>query len=126
MKKKDGVWYDEALQKALRKLERTYITLILWLAGVTAAVVLGLGHISEILILALAVVWTLLIFLLITPLIYMAFLPKPIRAHIKDVDKLTEYERRRYLQELDENERLDKVLRKYKNSGRTGRDEEVS
>lgn len=127
MKKKQDVWYDEALQKALKKLDRTYITLILWVLGVIAAVVAGMGRLSEMMIIILAVVWTLLVFLLITPVIYMIFLPKPIKAHIKDVDKLTEYERRIYLKELDENEMLDKVLKKYKNSGRNlGRDEEES
>ncbi len=127
VKKNKNVWYDEALQKALKKLDRTYITLILWVAGVLAAIIFGAGRMSEVTVVALAVVWTVLVFLLIIPVIYMLVLPKPIRAHIKDVDKLTEYEKRIYLQELDENEMLDKVLRKYRNSGKAlGRDEEES
>ena len=123
--KRKDVWYDEALQKALKKLDRTYITLILWVAGVVAAVAFGFGNVPDAMVALLAVAWTLLVFLLITPVIYLLVLPKPIRAHMKDVDRLTEYERRIYLRELDENEMLDKVLKKYRNSGRNlGRDDE--
>ncbi|MBR6529308.1 MAG: hypothetical protein IKT62_04650, partial [Firmicutes bacterium] len=62
--------------------------------------------------------WILLDCLVISPLIYMPFMPKPIRKHIKDVNNLTPYEERVRAIELGTNEAVEKVLKKYKNSGR--------
>ena len=48
----------------------------------------------------------------------MAFVPKPVSRHIKDVDKLTPYEKKVRNEELGRNEQLERTLSKYKNSGR--------
>ena len=54
----------------------------------------------------------------------MLVVPKPVRKHIKKVENLTPYEQRVREEELGSNERLEKVLKKYKNSGKNlGRDE---
>ena len=68
--------------------------------------------------LILVALWILTDCLLISPLIYMPFMPKPVRKHIKDVNNLTPYEQRVREGELGSNEHLEKVMKKYKNSGR--------
>ena len=48
----------------------------------------------------------------------MLAVPKPVAAHIKDVDKLTPYEQKVRDRELGRNERTEKLLKRYKNSGK--------
>lgn len=116
MKRDNSVWYDEALQSKLAFLDKTYIGIILWIAVSVVFVLLaanGLSHIYAILLIA---AWTVIYAFVISPLIYMLVLPKPIKAHIKRVDSLTEYERQLYESELAGRGRTDKLLRKYKYS----------
>jgi hypothetical protein len=56
--------------------------------------------------------------LLVSPLIYMAVVPKPVRRHIKDVNNLTPYEQRVRAEQLGQNVIADSVLKKYKNTGK--------
>jgi hypothetical protein len=44
----------------------------------------------------------------------MFVLPKPIKAHIKKVNELTEYEISVYASQLGKHESVDKLMRKYK------------
>jgi hypothetical protein len=62
--------------------------------------------------------WILVDCLLVSPLIYFVFMPKPVRKHMKDVNNLTPYEQKLYEEELASNPIVDKMLKKYKNSGR--------
>lgn len=113
-----NVWYDKALKKKLQKLERTYVTLVIWIIVTLIIVAAGLKLMPETVIIGSVLVWTLLHAFLVSPLIYMAVLPKPISAHIKTADKLTRRERELYEEELEENQIAGKVLKKYKNSGK--------
>lgn len=120
--KAKDVWYDEALKSRLTLLDRTYIGIILWAVICMLFVVLaakGMPHMTAI---ALILGWTVLYALIISPLIYMIVLPKPIKAHIKPIDSLTEYERHLYEKELEENGMTDKILKKYKHSSGDGWD----
>ena len=51
--------------------------------------------------------------LLVSPAIYMLVVPKPVRAHIKDVDMLTPYEKKVREQELAKDPFMEKMKRKY-------------
>ena len=55
---------------------------------------------------------------------YMAVVPKPVRKHIKDIDHLTPYEQRVREKQLATNERVEKIMKKYKNSGKIVYDED--
>ena len=119
VKKLKTQWFDEALSKAIRKVERIYLTSVVFMLGVVgllglkAAGVLGAGALA-----ALFAAWCLIDCLLISPLIYMAVVPKPVRKHIKDVNNLTPYEQKVRAEELGQNVIADGVLKKYKNSGK--------
>lgn len=118
------VWYDEALKDKLAFLDRTYIGIILWVIVSMIFVLMavkGFPHVTAIL---LIIIWTVLYALVISPLIYMIVLPKPIAAHIKKVEELTEYEMQLYLSEQEGNEMTDKLLKKYKHSSGKGWDVE--
>ena len=68
--------------------------------------------------------WFLIDIFLISPSLYLAVVPKPVRKHIKDINNLTPYEQRVLEKQLATNERLEKLLKKYKNSGRYQYDED--
>ena len=63
-------------------------------------------------------VWILVDCLLVSPLIYFLFMPKPVRRHMKDVNNLTPYEQKLYDEEVASNPQVEKMLKKYKNSGK--------
>ncbi len=112
-------WFDEALGGVIRKLERYYVTSIVFFLGLIGVLVIGLEeNLSALPALALFAGWVLLDCLVISPLIYFACVPKPVRKHIKDIDKLTPYEQKVREQEQGRNEQLEKLLKKYKNSGK--------
>ena len=120
--KADDVWYDEALKNKLAMLDRTYIGIILWAIVCVVFILLAVKGMPHTAAIAALVAWTVLYALVISPLIYMMVLPKPIKAHIKKVDTLTEYEMQLYLNEQGGNEMTDKLLRKYKKSTGEGWD----
>lgn len=109
-----NVWYDEALQAKLKRLDRIYLTFFIWVAGVILSIVPTVFGAPVTAVIATVIAWTVIHILLISPLIYMAVLPKPIKAHIKNIDELTEYERKIYEAQRGEDEQLEKLLRKYK------------
>ncbi len=120
----NNVWYDEALKDKLALLDKTYIGIILWVLVTLLFVLLAVKGMPHTTAIVCIVLWTLLYAFVISPLIYMIVLPKPIKAHIKDVENLTEYELKLYEKELAENGMSDKILRKYKHSGRDTWDED--
>ena len=108
------VWYDEALQKKLAFLDKTYVTFFVWI--VVLLIILAAAAVSDMSVYAVltaVVVWSILHFIAVAPLIYTIVLPKPIKAHIKKVTSLNEYERGIYEAQAAGNERVDKLLRKY-------------
>lgn len=118
-KKLKEVWYDEELSKGIKNVEKFYLTSLIFVLGVLAIGILSVNSgFGAGLVIALLVGWALVDCLVISPLIYMPFMPKPIRKHIKDVNSLTLYEQRVRAAELGTNEAVEKVLKKYKNSGR--------
>lgn len=112
-------WFDEALSSAINKLEKLYITFFIYVIVLVVFASLGVvNEMNELLILLGIVAWTLIDCLIVSPLIYFAVVPKPVRKHIKDIDKLTPYEQKVREAELNRNERLEKMMKKYKNSGK--------
>lgn len=122
--KNKDVWYDEALKDKLAFLERSYIGIILWALICIVIVILAAKGMSHMFAIGIIVGWTIAYALLISPIIYMIVLPKPIKAHIKPVDSLTDYEMHLYEKELEENGITDKILKKYKHSHGEGWDVE--
>ena len=113
------VWYDERLREVVCKLEKFYATSLAFLLGMVTICFLCMGAgVSDGMIVLALVSWILADCLLVSPLIYYIALPKPVKAHIKDVDKLTLHEKEIYEKERGCNERLEKLMKTYKSSGR--------
>lgn len=119
VKKLRSQWFDEALSAAIKRVEKFYLTTIVMLMGVIGVFAVYYSQqLSSVVTFLLIVAWLAADCLLVSPLIYMAFMPKPVRKHIKDINNLTPYEQRVREEELGRNEQLEKMMKKYKNSGR--------
>ncbi len=110
-------WFDEALTKSTRFLEKFYLPFLIWLAGLTVVAAIGVESLDGMTLLLLMVAWTAADILLISPLLYFLVVPKPVRKHIKDIRNLTPYERRVRERQLNENPRLERLMKKYARSG---------
>lgn len=119
VKKLKTQWFDEALTKAINKVERIYLTTFVFIIGVAAIIGISMSSgISAGLMGGIIAAWLAVDCLLISPLIYMAVVPKPVRRHIKDINNLTPYEQKVRAEQLGENVIADSVLKKYKNTGK--------
>lgn len=113
---KSDVWYDEKLEKKLSFLDKTYVTFMIWLVVLMLLILTMFLGASVKTMVVLMVIWSILHTLVVAPAVYMAVLPKPIKAHIKKVDELTEYEMELYLSKLGSNEKVEKLLKKYRSA----------
>ena len=117
-------WYDEELNTAIRKIERLYLTFFIATFGFAGIAAYGIDRFSTWEWFFWLIGWFLIDIFLISPLLYFAVVPKPVRKHIKDIDHLTPYEQKVLEKQQATNERLDRLLKKYKNSGRYQYDED--
>lgn len=110
-------WYDEALSKGIKRVESLYLTMVVFLVGFLVIAFGGLNTFTEtwqwVLVLG---GWILVDLFVVSPLIYLPFMPKPVKPHIKDINNLTPYEQGVYEAEQGRNERVEKIMKKYKNS----------
>lgn len=112
--KKSELWYDEALEKKLSFLDKSYITFIIWLIVLLLLTLPMFLGISMKIMFIMMVTWSVIHLIVIAPLIYVSVLPKPIEAHIKKASELTEYERGLYEIKHGSNEKVEKLLKKYR------------
>lgn len=120
--KKKGFLYTPALTKKLRVLDKYFVTGIVWAAGVIACLTLLLAGLSSEAVFLLILAFTAVDFLLISPLIYLAVLPKPLSAHIKKSEDLNIYERKLFEEQLSYDPRHENLMYKYRD--RTGEEYE--
>ncbi len=110
-------WYDEALSKGIKKAESLYLTTVVFLVGFLVIAFGGLNVFDAAWQWALVIGgWILADIFVVSPLIYLPFMPKPVKPHIKDINNLTPYEQGVYESEQGRNERVEKIMKKYKNS----------
>jgi hypothetical protein len=76
------------------------------------------GEMKDMEILIMIAVWLVIDILIVSPAIYYFTLPKPIKSHIHDLTKVSEEEADALLKDRNKNERLERILKKYSNSGR--------
>ena len=110
------VWYDRELTRAINRLERPFIPFFLFLFGLAAAAALGMklgGTNGQTAALIAMAVFTVIDVLFITPLLFYAVLPKPVAPHIKRIDSLSEEDRQLYEEERTQNERVEKLVKRY-------------
>lgn len=118
-KKLQDLWYDDVLFSKIEKMEKFYATFIVYIIVLMLILTaLAKNGASEGTFFAVLAVWTLIDCLIVSPLLYYLVLPKPVAGHIREISKLDPAELKVMKAHRQKNERLEKILRKYKNSGR--------
>lgn len=109
-----GEWYAPALESKLRFLDKFMITFVIWAIGVLLCLcTMSLG-IEPKTVFLIVVLFTLVHVFLLRPLIYMAVLPKPIDAYIKNYADLNAYERQLFEEQIDYDPHQEKLMYKYR------------
>lgn len=118
--KRSGVLYSPALEKKLHTLDKFFVTGIVWAVGVIICLLLLPAGVDPKVVFCLVVAFSVVDVFLISPLIYLAVLPKPIRAHIKNAAELNAYEQKVFEEQLNYDPRQEKLMHKYRDrSGET-------
>lgn len=112
------VWYDESLKAGIRKVERFYLPMVLWFAGIAVLGLWGSTVWQPLNVLYILLLWTGLVLFILSPLMYFFAVPKPVKAHIKRISEMTEYEKTVEQKEKEANPMADRILKKYKITGR--------
>ena len=112
--RRKGEWYDPLLLKKLRFLDKTMITFIVWVIGTLLCLCTLRAGLAPGTVFAIFVAFSVVHLFLLRPLIYMIFLPKPISAHIKKQSELNAYEQKLFDEQLDYDERQEKLMYKYR------------
>ncbi len=122
-KKRRKLWYDPLMVKGIRRLERFYMPMIIFILGFLASVYGGIEISGREGVVYWVLAWLVLDLWVITPGLYLWFLPLPIRDHMKPLETLTPYEKALCEKELEKNPQLEKILKKYTITGRNVGDE---
>lgn len=112
--KKKGLLHSPALEKKLRFLDRFFITGIVWAVGVLICMLLLPLGVSPKMIFALIILFSIVDVFFISPMIYLAVLPRPLSAHIKNADELNTYERQIFEEQINYDPRQENLMRKYR------------
>lgn len=112
--------FDDELHGKVRRLEKMLITFFVFILGLLALLTFSMkdGEMKDTEILIMIAVWLVIDILIVSPAIYYFTLPKPIKSHIHDLTKVSEEEADALLKDRNKNERLERILKKYSNSGR--------
>ncbi|MBK5261967.1 MAG: HutD family protein [Peptostreptococcaceae bacterium] len=117
-KGRKNTWHDKELQKSISKIESLLLPFIIGLVGLILVAVWTKEAVGESAMLAAVAIWLVFDIFILNPLMYFMVLPKPIRAHIKNIEDLSEFEKRIYEEDKSGNKRAEKILKKYKITGR--------
>ncbi len=122
-KSQRDLWYDPPLRKAINRIERMYLPMLIFILGLLAVIYGGMQIFEKEDLWKWVLLWVIFDILIVTPALFLFTLPRPIRKHMKAVDELTPYEKILREQEKTSNQRLEKLLKKYAISGRNVGDE---
>ncbi|MEG0918864.1 MAG: hypothetical protein RSA49_00675 [Anaerovoracaceae bacterium] len=110
-------WRDKELREGIKKVDKFYINyLIFIIVGVVIALV-GSEFLSTPALVGAIIIWLIISVVVISPLVYLYFIPKPVSNHVKKFSEMSEYERAVAEEEINKNEKIEKLLKKYKLSG---------
>lgn len=112
--RKKGDWYSPELVKKLETLDRFYVTGIIWLIGVLICLGTMTWGLGPGLVGMLVLGFTIVDFLVISPAIYMAVLPKPLSRHIRKPVNLSAREQEMYNEHITRDTHQEKLMYKYR------------
>lgn len=120
IKKLKTTIYDDVLYDRIHTLEKYFVSMIVYLLGLLILLSIfaksGMGDLG---LFIMVIVWTIVDSLIVSPLVFYMVLPRPIASHIKDINKMSEEELAVLLKKQNRNERLEKILKRYRNAGKS-------
>jgi environmental stress-induced protein Ves len=117
------IWYDEELQSAIDKVNRIYITDIVFILGLGIIAAMGMDRFPVGGWIVSIALWILVFCFLVAPFIFFLAVPKPVSKHIKDIENLTPYEKEVRQRQMGRNEMVEKIVKRYKFTGNDEYDE---
>lgn len=121
LKQNVDVWYMPALERKILFIKKYFITLIVWLAGIIACAALLKKGFTTGQVFALIIAFSIVDVLLVSPLIYLAILPKPVTSYIKKVEDLTPEEMRVFEKQKNYDPHLEKLMYRYRDRSKEKR-----
>lgn len=112
-----GSFYSRDLEKKLRTLDKFFITAIIWVIGVLLCLFTYTLGVSPVGIFIILVVFTIIDLFIISPLIYLAVLPKPLSAHVKYSGDLNAVEREAFEKQAAYDPHRESLMYKYRERG---------
>ncbi|MCQ2551101.1 MAG: HutD family protein [Clostridia bacterium] len=109
-KRKKDEWLDEELGKVVNILEKTCVTMLVYIIGLSVIILSGYKTLTDGQLVGLAFLWIIVESVVVSPLIYLPFVPKPVRKHIKKISELTPYEQKVRQRQQEFNPRLQRIM----------------
>lgn len=108
-------WLDQEITEVLDNIRKKYVAIIIWIVAVMFIMAAGMTikGFTFLALLSSIVTWSLIQVLILMPLIYLMFLPRPVRKHVKPLGALNEYECSIRQQEIDSLPKKKRALKRY-------------
>lgn len=110
--------HDEILKSKIGKIENSMLTYIIGILGMVVVAAFAKDFFDPYEIIFSLGIWLIVDFFIINPIVYYFLLPKPVMKHMKKKSQLTKEEMRRICESDKTNEQAEKILKKYKITGR--------
>ena len=110
-------WYDDELQKGIDRVERFFLPYFIGVIGLFIAGAIAMEKVGTNAVWSAMILWLIFCSLVISPLMFYFSIPKPVSGHVKDIDNLTEEEFEIEEKRKAANPRLERLLKRYRNSG---------
>ncbi len=137
-KEKKGKFFAENVKKQVEKIEKFHLSTLILLLGVVTTVILGILNIesgsvvlndtlsqSDLIKISVdIIVWMFIFYFIFNPLVYFAYLPRPIDHFIKKISAVDSDEQQKLIKKIEENDRTKKILSRYSFSGMATYDED--
>lgn len=111
-KRKKEEWIDEELSHVVNNIEKACATMLVYVVGLIIMLLLAVqANMSDGAMLLIALLWIVVESIVVSPLIYLIFVPKPVRPHIKKISELTPYEQKVREEQIEGlNPRIQRIL----------------
>lgn len=113
-KRYQNSWFDGELQAAMNRIDRFFLPDLIFFLGLIGCVAYGAMNMTVGITVILALCWTAVDLLLVTPLLYLAVVPRPVSRHILDLNAMSEEEQAVVRRQKNRNERAERLMKRYR------------
>ncbi len=118
-KKSDDIFYSKELKDKVEKIRSAFIPSIIGVISFISFVLVANLLDKAALYIILMMLWPIFVFGIINPMIYYIAIPKPIQRHVRYKEALSEGEKNNFVSICSEENKTDRILKKYKDNSNT-------